>query len=1089
MTRRQHFGLRISDCGFAKAALRALLLLALCALPAVAHAQSATATLAATITDQNSAAIPGVAVTVTNLATRLKREAVTNDEGSFTVPLLPPAIYTVGARRDGFAPVQINDLVLNVGDQKALKIELKAGDVNALVQVTGEAPLINESPAVATVVDRQFVGNLPLNGRSFQSLILLTPGVSVAVNSNEFTGGQFSVNGQRTNTNYFTVDGVAANLGTSSSLGYFSERLSGAGPALTAFGGTNNLVSIEALEEYRIQTSSYSAEFGRQPGGQVQLVTRSGGNQFHLSLFESLRNEALDANDWFNNSAGRTKAPLRQNLFGGTFSGAVVLPRFGEGGPAWYKGENRTFFFLSYEGLRLRLPQSGVSMVPSLRLRQAAAPGIQQFLNAFPIPTGPEALNASGQPLGYAPYNYSLSNPTNMDAFSLRIDHNMSHRLSLFGRYNEAPSSSLSRFGNNIARLTGSELRTRTLTFGSTMIFSVRLNNELRFNYSSNKGENTAVQDQTGGAVPVSSSALVSGYSGNGLIGGNAGFQFPGLNFFPDVTNVGEAKSDNRQINLVDNLSVFAGAHHLKFGADYRRLTPLYGPRTYYQQMVFSSEADIRNGVVSSLSIAAMEEARPRFENVSLYGQDTWHISRRLTMDMGIRWEFNPPPSEANGKKPLLVVGVDNLPNLPNARLAPSDAPLYKTFWKAFAPRIGVAHQISEKPGRETVLRVGFGVYYDLGNAQASMGFGGYPFRRSVSYSNVPYPIPSNFTVQPPLPSTQLPITSSLLAINPDLKLPYTLQWNVSVERAIGKDQKISASYVASAGRRLMASLPLNQPKNVFSGPRPNPNFGNIIYATNGPKSDYHSLQLQFQRRLSRGLQTLVNYTWSHAIDDISNESLGSVLLSFGPSRSRGNADFDVRHNLSAAFTYEIPKLNVGALTPLLRSWAVDGIVHAQSGLPLDVVGSWLVGADGTSLRLRPDLISGVPVYLTDPTVPGQRRFNPAAFQAPPTIPGTSVPARQGTLGRNALRSLPIYQMDVALRRRFSLAERWKVELKAEAFNVFNHPNFGNYGVGFQSPGTFGVPSTMLNRGLGGLSSLYQIGGPRSLQLSARMSF
>src|SRR6266545_5623381 len=335
------------------------LLTAFCLLPS-ALGQSATATLSGTIEDQNKASIPGVLVTIENTGTTLKREATTNDDGSFTVPLLPPGRYVVTARRDGFAPVQINDVVLNVGDQKGLKIELKAGDVNAQVQVTGEAPLINTSPAVATTIDRQFVANIPLNGRSFQSLLTLTPGI-VLVPSFRNSTGQFSVNGQRANANYFTVDGVSANVanGVGTRVG---QSTSGTLPGLTAFGTTQSLVSVDALQEFKVQTSSYSSEFGRSPGGQISIVTRSGTKDFHGSAFDYLRNDKLNANNWFNNKFRIKRPPERQNDFGATFSGPVMVPG--------YNGRDRTFFFFSYEGLRLLTPQFVLTAAPSLSLRQ-----------------------------------------------------------------------------------------------------------------------------------------------------------------------------------------------------------------------------------------------------------------------------------------------------------------------------------------------------------------------------------------------------------------------------------------------------------------------------------------------------------------------------------------------------------------------------------------------------------------------------------------------------------------------------------------------------------------------------------------------
>src|SRR6266496_2483022 len=323
-------------------ALRALLLLALCALPFAAHAQSAT--LSGTIEDQNKAAIPGVQVTIENTGTTLKRETTTNHEGSFTVPLLPPGHYVVTARRDGFAPVQINDVVLNVGDQKALKIQLKAGDVNATVTVDLNAETVRTDGSVGTVINRQFVANMPLNGRSLHALIQLTPGVVLTTASGSPTGnGQFSVNGQRTTSNYFMVDGVSANTGmATSTTGFPGASGSGQTPGATALGGTNSLVSLDALQEFRIETSTFAPEFGRTPGGQISLVSRGGTNQYHGSASEYLRNEAMDANNWFANANRQPKPKERQNLFGGVFGGPIK--------------KDRLFFFGSYEGLRLQQP-------------------------------------------------------------------------------------------------------------------------------------------------------------------------------------------------------------------------------------------------------------------------------------------------------------------------------------------------------------------------------------------------------------------------------------------------------------------------------------------------------------------------------------------------------------------------------------------------------------------------------------------------------------------------------------------------------------------------------------------------------------
>ncbi len=974
--------------------------------------------------------------------------------------------------------MEVRDVVLNVGDQKSLQIQLKAGDINAQVQVTNEAALINESPAVATTIDRQFVANLPLNGRSFQSLILLTPGVVLTVSRTGATPGQFSVNGQRATANYFTVDGVSANIGVSTVEGGgtdFSQNAAGALPGFSSFGSTTSLVSIDALEEFKIQTSTYAAEFGRQPGGQVQLVTRSGGNEFHGTAFEYLRNEAFDANNWFNNRAGLKKPPLRQNQFGGTLSGPVFLPRFGEGSRPYWSGRNRTFFFFSYEGLRLTLPRTFNVLVPSQRLRELTPTALKPLLNIFPVPTGPETTG-SGGPSGAAPFVGTGPNRSTIDATSVRIDHILSSKLTLFGRYNDAPSTSLNRI---LSSLTGSKTRTRTLTLGSFFSLTPRANNEFRINYSSNRGRQTLAQDNFGGAVPVDLSLLTSGYNGPGNKYGRVQFTIGGAGLLAGLGD--PTDSYQRQINIVDNISLVKNSHQLKFGIDYRRLTPIYGPAPYSQQIFIQDQAALLNGTVTFL-LRATQGTRPVFNNFSAYVQDNWTLSPRLNLNLGLRWELNPAPHDANGLKPVTVGGVDNLPT---ATLAPPNAPFYKTFYKAFAPRFGIAYQLNQVSGRETVLRAGFGVYYDLGSGQAAAGFAGFPFSafNFVNINgdfNVPFPLAPALAVPPPFPTATLPITSPVFALDPNLRLPHTFQWNFAVEQSLSANQTASVSYVASAARNLLTTQSLN---NGF-GTQPNPNFGTINYTTNGPTSDYQSLQAQYRSRLSRGLQALVNYTWSHAIDEVSNEVEPDRL-------ERGNASFDVRHNFSAALTYAFPKPKAGLLlTSLLRDWSVDTIVIAQSGQPVDIIAGSVIRSDGSRQGVRPDLVLGQPLWVDDPASPGGRRINVAAFQRPPFIPGTSTFARQGTLGRNVVIAPGMYQINLALRRRFNITERVNLQLAAEAFNLFNHPVFGGY-ASFFSPGStsFGKAGSTLDSNLGGLNALYQIGGPRSMQLSLRLSF
>jgi hypothetical protein len=397
------------------------------------HAQGATATLSGIVTDQNKALVRGANIVAINTDNAFQRPALTNDEGTFVIPSLPPGNYTVKVEHDGFKTREIKNVVLNVNDYINLEVSLYIGDLsNQRVDVSNTPSLTDQSTSVGSTVDSRFVG-LPLNGRSFQSLFTLIPGV-VLTKATGTEQGQFSVNGQRANANAFYIDGVSANIGvpTNATTG---QSAGGSLPGLSAAGGTNNLVSIDALQEFKVETSSYAPEFGRTPGAQVLISTRSGTNKWHGTLFEYFRNDVLDANDWFANSRGQAKPPLRQNDFGGVLGGPILIPRFGEGGKQpWYNGKDRTFFFFSYEGLRLRQPTFAITDVPALSARQAAPLSIQPFLNAFPRPTGAPRTN------NFAEFAAGFSNPSSFDATSLRIDHNINEKVMLFGRYNNSPS-------------------------------------------------------------------------------------------------------------------------------------------------------------------------------------------------------------------------------------------------------------------------------------------------------------------------------------------------------------------------------------------------------------------------------------------------------------------------------------------------------------------------------------------------------------------------------------------------------------------------------------------------------------------------
>src|SRR5262245_37792808 len=441
-------------------------LLLVASIACVIRAQSTNVSLTGRITDPAKAIIVGAKIAAISAGTNVRYETTTNGSGEYYLANLHPGLYRIEIEKPGFKKLIKPDVILHVQDALEIDFEMTLGSVSETITVEGGAPLVNsESGTVSTVIDRTFVENLPLNGRSFQTLISLTPGVVLTPTAFN-DQGQFSVNGQRADANYFTVDGVSANFGVT---GYVAlvQTAGGALPALSASGGTNSLVSVDAIQEFRIQTSSFAPEFGRTPGGQISIVTRSGTNAFHGTLFEYFRNDVLDAKDWFVNFNGLPKPAERQNDFGGVVGGPIF--------------KNKTFFFFSYEGLRLRQPGTQQSVVPEAAARQQAPAATRPYLNAFPIANGASLGGGLGE------FDASFSNPSNLDATSIRIDHIINSKMTLFGRYNYSPSSLDQRsppFAGPVLSMSNSLSSTvHTLTAGLTHLITPRISNEFRANY------------------------------------------------------------------------------------------------------------------------------------------------------------------------------------------------------------------------------------------------------------------------------------------------------------------------------------------------------------------------------------------------------------------------------------------------------------------------------------------------------------------------------------------------------------------------------------------------------------------------------
>lgn len=1045
-----------------------LILLVLCLLGVVPYSfgQTESATLSGLITDPQGKVVLGVAVDVTNVDTNVTAHQTTNGAGVYVVIGLKPGRYRVSVTKDGFRKVDLVDLVLNVQDVLSRNFQLQLGSVLSSITVTANAATVNTTnAAVGTVIDRKFVENMPLNGRSFQDLLTLSPGVVQVPGGSVGAAGEISVNGQRTEANSFTVDGVSVNTGTSTGTPFINAGISGNTPGETVLGTTQSMVSVDALQEFRASTSTYSAEYGRTPGGQFSFTTRSGANAWHGSAFDYLRNDAMDANNWFN-TCGCLGLPLtprlpeRQNDFGGTLGGPIVIPGL-------YNGKDKTFFFFSYEGLRLVVPQSpSQHSVPDMTLRQQAPTALQPFLNAFAMPNGPE----DGLNDGLAIYNLVYSAPSSLDSVSIRVDHSFGDKLKLFGRYANTPSSGWTYLYPAFKNTTASNVR--TLTVGATSMITPRQANELRFNITQNNLTNSSASTNFDGATPFDISTLSGPNGQRATAVGTAAQLIFFFGAFPSWS-AGENTNAQRQYNVTDAYSWSHGAHQIKFGVDWRRLTTYVRPITNEQFLYFFSEASV---LANSADFAGAETAtiipvKPVYHNVSAFVQDEWKASPQLALSLGLRWDINPAPGNLNGPLPYTV---DQITNLATTKLAPENTPLWNTDWHGFGPRVGLAYQLRQAPGRETVLRTGFGLFYDTGNALGSIGFeNAVGFTSVATFFGVPAPLTSAQVTLPP-PSVASPYNAAVYAFDPNLKLPYTMQWNFAVEQGLGANQTLTMSYVGSAARRLLATFSYD--------PADNSNFSlhnGLTITSNRASSDYNALQVKYQKNLSHGLQALASYTWSHSIDDDSiNFNAFDKLL-------RSSSNFDIRHNFQAAITYDVPGSYSNSLaSAVLTHWGLDTRVSVRSALPVDVIGANAINpVTHQNEAFNPDLVPGQPIYLDGSQYPGGRILNYNAF--------TPAPAGvEGNAGRNFARGFGATAVNLALRREFPIHERLHLQFRAEAFNVVNHANFGSiYNGLFYGQSLFGYAYSTLNNSLGGLNPLYQSGGPRSLQLALKLVF
>jgi Carboxypeptidase regulatory-like domain/TonB dependent receptor len=1023
--------------------------------PVELFAQSNGATISGRITDESDAVVQGVKVIATNLSQGQNFTTVSNEEGVYVLTELRPGEYLVTVERDGFRKVQLTGLTLEVQDAISRNFQLQVGAVSDSVVVAAGTDELGVSSAVSTVVDQQFVQNTPLNGRTFQSLLNLTPGFALAAGEGAIAGnanGQFSFNGQRDNANYITVDGVSANF----SIQGLGQSIGGTIPALTIEGTTGGLVAVDAMQEFRVQTSNFTPDTGRTPGAQISIVTRSGGNSWHGTAFEYWRNEALDARNYFD-ATPLPKPPLRQNDFGGTLAGPIL--------------RDRLYFFFSYEGLQLLQPETVTGNFFTAAARAAVPASVLPYMEAAPLPNGP--VNSDGIT---APLTAASSEPFTSNSYSLRTDYNINDHVMLFARYAHSPSDLV---GQSFSERASNVVETDSATLGITASLGPDKVNEFRFNWSYFVAGSTDKMIRAYGAIPPPPSFLAppgydsDSYSVEMYLEGSDG-----------QISSGSGQNEQRQFEAADTFSMSVGTHQIRFGGDVRQLTPRSG-QAGGNVLILSTYAQMQEGLAGFMQVTGYAPLTARLYNYSAFAQDVWRITPRFSLTYGLRWEINTPLGSISPGRPLYAFnGIFNTEPL---AMVPVKT-LWHTQFGNFAPRLGAVYQIAP----QTIVRGAFGLFYDIGFGGGLAGtMTAYPYRLAgPPNATIPLDFGNPAFLPPTLPTTPVPLSTlnglsliGLDAVDPNLNLPLIYEWNAAVERGFGSNQSLTATYVGSHGTRLLR-------QDVFQN---NLTGSPAVYVThNADWSNYNALQLQFQRRMSRGLQVLASYAWAHSLDTSSSDVCGCTttnnIHSVNPAADYASSTFDIRNSASLAFAYQIPwKPADRVKSVFLGNWGVYGIWRASSPEPYSVYSFGSSPVFGP-YQTRADLVPGMPLYIPSSTQPNGRLLNPVAFVSPP-------PGQYGDSPRDGFRAYPIDQLDFALSKQFQLTDRISLDFRAEYFNIFNHPMFAPPWATFQNrinvPNLGGTSET-LNEAYANsvsFSPVYEVGGPRSGQLSLKLQF
>jgi hypothetical protein len=1048
------------------------------------YAQSATIT--GIVTDAGSAILPGVLVTITSIDNNFERTFVTNEHGEYVFPLLPSGMYRIEATSPGFRTDVAENIFVSVDDRLRFDFVLQIGPVSERLTVTATTPLVqSESSSVGEVIDNQKVVQLPLNGRQFESLAQLVPGsVSPAPGSVLSLRGGFNAAGARETANSNILDGVDNN-----------------DPAINNF--TLRPI-VDAIQEFKVLANSYSAEFGRGGGAQVIVSTKSGTNEFHASAWEFLRNDKLDARDFFNKKDSGPKPPFQRNQFGATAGGPIQ--------------RDRTFFFAAYEGMRRRQvftsqqqvpteanrrgdfsavpapiidPEHGVgptfpgNIIPSIRINPVAKRILDR--GSFPLPT----------PGLKAPNNYLAVNsfPNDVNQYNLRLDHRVSSATTVFGRYGLtkdvlvtpcADQSAFERFSVVGAYLSDANSQTacvpgfgqnditraHSMSLGATHFISSTLILELH------GGFNRQVQSR----IPFASGKNdISGELGIPASADPKDFGHPIISIagFSTIGDRGYQKRAGTTGQAAASLNYTISSHRIRVGVDTRHIMFFAGSNVretirFSGVQTGNSFADFLLGFPNQTTHDPSDTFRYHILNsYDWFFQDDYAVSNRLTLNLGLRYEYNTPDVEKQNRMAQLNVQTFQweLAGQNGASRA-----LYNPDKNNFGPRIGFAFR--PDGNGKSALRGGYGIFYDLAVVGNDLFFvrNGPPFQHPETFDAGS--VPSELTLSDPFRSSRpAPVEySDAPSIDPHFRDAYIQHWNLGYQRQLLSNIVFELTYVGNKGTKLVKTVDINQafPVPGLTQPpvqprRPLPNFGAVPLLQSSGNSIYHGLLGRFERRFSRGLSILASYTLGHAIDDSTGGNVTQDARNL--QADRADSDFDARHRLALSYVYELPfgrRRSIGrnwspALNAVLGGWELSGIGTFQSGQPIFVQLSPSNQNSNTgSTRDRPDIahvfdsklivttVKPVIENPTDKTV----YLDPGAFAIP--VSGTF-----GSVPRNAFTGPGTNNWDLMLGKNFR-REGLDVQFRAEFYNAFNHPSLNqpNRFVDAKSFGT--ITSTLL---------------------------